>query len=147
MIKIAYPEYSFKIKRKKDKATIFDEIRRRWVTLTPEEWVRQNFLQYLIQVKKYPSSLIAVEKEISAGERVRRSDILIYNNAAQPLLMVECKAMDIALSASAADQILGYNLAIPVKYLVITNGVFCFAYKREKNELFSLNDIPEWERG
>lgn len=147
MIKIAYPDYSFRIRKGKGKATIFDEIRKRWVALTPEEWVRQNFLQYLILVKNYPASLIAVEKEIKSNELVRRSDILIYDKTAQPLLMVECKAMEVSLNAATADQILGYNLSLPVKYLVITNGVFCFAFERNGNQLLSLIEIPEWERG
>ncbi|MCO5236439.1 MAG: type I restriction enzyme HsdR N-terminal domain-containing protein [Chitinophagaceae bacterium] len=147
MIKIAFPAYPFRINRAKDKATIFDEIRRRWVVLTPEEWVRQNFLQYLIQVKKYPASLIAVEKEMKLGELVKRGDIVIYNPSAQPILMVECKAMDIALDSGTADQILRYNISIPVKYLVITNGSYCFAFERKEKEFLSLDDIPEWKKG
>lgn len=145
MIKIAYPAYPYKIRKENDKPFIFDDIRRQWVALTPEEWVRQNFLQYLVQVKKYPSSLIAVEKEIRGGELTRRCDIVAYDKTANPLLMAECKAMHIAISATTAEQILGYNASLPVKYLVITNGSYCFAFERSGEDLHLLAEIPEWK--
>ncbi|HQW94117.1 MAG TPA: type I restriction enzyme HsdR N-terminal domain-containing protein, partial [Ferruginibacter sp.] len=100
MIKIEYPPYQPKIKkdpafngRQADREFIFDEFRKRWVVLTPEEWVRQNFLQYLTQVKKYPASLIAVEKEIKTGELKNRFDIVVYDGNTKPWMMVECKEM------------------------------------------------------
>lgn len=145
MIKIAYPAYPYKIRKENSKAFIFDDIRRQWVALTPEEWVRQNFLQYLVQVKKYPASLIAVEKEIRGGELTRRCDIVAYDKTANPLLMAECKAMHVALSATTAEQILGYNASLPVRYLIITNGSYCFAYERSGEGLHLLAEIPEWK--
>ncbi len=97
MIKIEYPEYIYKIREEAGKELIFDVLRKSWVRLTPEEWVRQNFLQYLVLVKKYPSSLIAVEKELMLGELKKRFDILVYDFNHRPWMMVECKAMEIAL--------------------------------------------------
>src|SRR4029079_850377 len=98
MIRIEYPAWPFRIKKETEKEFIFDEFRKQWLRLTPEEWVRQNFLQYLLQVKKYPASLTAVEKEIRLGELKKRFDILVYDNQHQPWLMVECKGMDVQLN-------------------------------------------------
>ena len=89
MIKIQYPKFDFRIKKEDGKEWIFDEFRKQWVRLTPEEWVRQNILQYLVQVKKYPASLIAIEKEITLGELRKRFDILIYRDA-KPWMIIEC---------------------------------------------------------
>jgi hypothetical protein len=142
MIKIAYPKYNYKIELRNNKEMIFDMVRKRWVSLTPEEWVRQNFLQYLIQVKHYPPALISVEKEIYLGELKKRCDIIIYNKNAKPFIIIECKAMDIALSAKTIEQILRYNISVPVNYLIITNGIHCFAFERGDKNFSELNDIP-----
>jgi hypothetical protein len=132
------------MKREEGKEFIFDECRRKWIRLTSEEWVRQNFLQYLLQTKKYPASLIAVEKEIRLGELKKRFDILIYNAQHQPWLMVECKAMEEPLQDNVLHQVLRYNIAVPVPYLVITNGAASFAYIRKNNQLQMLEDLPEY---
>ena len=145
MIKIAYPPHPYKIKTENGKEFIFDLIRKQWVVLTPEEWVRQNFLQYLLQVKKYPGALIAVEKEIRLGELVKRCDIVIYDKNANPLLMTECKAMEVDLNVTTAEQIIRYNLSLPVRYLVITNGSYCFAFERTGKDFHPLTEIPEWK--
>lgn len=147
MIKIEYPAYQYKIKTENNREFIFDAIRKQWVMLTSEEWVRQNFLQYLLQVKKFPGSLIAVEKEIRLGELIKRCDIVIYDRNATPLLMTECKAMEIEINASAAEQILRYNISLPVRYLVITNGSYCFAFERTGKDFQPLMEIPEWKDG
>src|SRR5260370_42562691 len=106
MIKIEYPTYQPKIRTQQDKEFIFDEVRKQWVFLTPEEWVRQNFLQYLIWVKNYPASLIAVEKELLLGDLKKRTDIIIYNRDTKPLLMVECKEMNVPLTEKTLQQAL-----------------------------------------
>lgn len=124
---------------------IFDIVRRLWVNLTPEEWVRQNFLQYLIQVKQYPAALISVEKEIYLGELKKRCDIVIYNTNGGPYIIVECKAMDVALSSKTVEQILRYNISLPVQYLIITNGSHCFAFERAENNFNTLRKIPGWQ--
>lgn len=142
MIKIAYPVHPFKIKNEGGKEFIFDEIRKRWTRLTPEEWVRQNFLQYLIRVKGYPSSLIAIEKEIYVGELKKRFDILIYNSRHQPWMMVECKAMTIPLHEKVLDQLLRYNLSVPVPFLVITNGSYVAGWERRETGAEVLSKLP-----
>ncbi|HRN57038.1 MAG TPA: type I restriction enzyme HsdR N-terminal domain-containing protein [Agriterribacter sp.] len=144
MIKIAYPAHPYKIKAENGREFIFDVIRKQWVALTPEEWVRQNFLQYLLQVKKYPGALIAVEKEIRLGELAKRCDIVVYNNNAIPLLMVECKAMEVPISTAAAEQIIRYNISLPVRYMIITNGSYCYAFERNENDFRPLREIPGW---
>lgn len=142
MIKIEYPEYQPKIKTENNKELLFDEVRKKWIILTPEEWVRQNFLQYLIQVKKYPASLIAVEKEIKLGELKKRFDIVVHDRNAKPWMIIECKEMDVALDQSVLDQVLRYNIALQVSYLVITNGNFCMASAIANNEWKEINDLP-----
>lgn len=117
----------FKIKTTDGKQTIYDIIRKKYVPLTPEEWVRQHFLQYIIEVKKYPVSLIAVEKNIKIGPVTKRFDILIHKNA-EPWMLVECKSETIQLNEPVLSQILAYNSTLKVKYLTITNGTtfHCF---------------------
>jgi len=141
MISIRYPEPAFRIKSEGGKDFLFDSFRKKWLVLTPEEWVRQNFLQYLVQELKYPESLIAVEKEFRFGEMKRRFDILVYNKSHQPWLMVECKAPEIILDQSVLEQVLRYNISIPVEYLVITNGSNGFAWQKGR-ELLPINVMP-----
>ena len=126
MIDIQFPEQPFKIKKLKDRDFIFDVFRKQWIVLTPEEWVRQNFLQYLITVKKYPASLIAVEREILVGDLRRRFDIVVFKDA-KPWMIVECKELKVPLSEAVLKQALNYNVSLQVKYLVVTNGASTFA--------------------
>ena len=143
MIKIAYPRHPFKIKNEEGKEIIFDEVRKRWTRLTPEEWVRQNFLQYLIQVKNYPISLIAVEKEINLGELKKRFDILVYNASHKPWMMVECKAMQVPLDEKVLHQLLRYNMSVPVDFLVITNGSYVAGWERKDDRVELLKELPD----
>ena len=145
MVVINYPEPDFRIKKEGGKEFIFDALRKKWLLLTPEEWVRQNFVQYLIQSKNYPSSLIALEKEIRLGELKKRFDILVYDNNHQPWMMIECKAVEIKLDDEVLQQVLRYNISVPVKYIVITNGSFTYAWQKEKNGLPSIYEIPAWQ--
>lgn len=110
--------------------------------LTPEEWVRQNFLQYLIHVKKYPASLIAVEKEIRLGELKKRFDIVVHDKALKPWMVIECKEMDVPLNEMVLDQVLRYNITLQVPYLVITNGSYCMAMECTNKQLTELNELP-----
>lgn len=143
MLKINYPEYSFRIKKEKNKEFIFDELRRRWIMLTPEEWIRQNFLQYLIQVKNYPKSLFSIEKTINLGELKKRCDIIVYRNGL-PWMIVECKEMNVDLNLPVLDQILRYNMAVPVKYLILTNGKKTLAFEISEYGLTEINDLPDF---
>ena len=142
MIKIDYPPYQPKIKKENKKEFIFDEFRKRWVVLTPEEWVRQNFLQYLTLIKKYPASLIAIEKEIKLDELKKRFDIVVYDSHTKPWMIVECKEMNVALDRTVLDQVLRYNINLQVPYLVITNGSYCMAMTFEKDKMVELDTMP-----
>lgn len=145
MITITYPQPDFRIKKEAGNEFIFDSLRKKWVALTPEEWVRQNFIQYLIKEKKIPASLIAVEKEIKLGEMKKRFDILVYDNDHQPWMMIECKATDIKLDEAVLQQVLRYNISMPVKCLVITNGSTAYAWTKHNNTLQPAGEIPGWE--
>jgi hypothetical protein len=141
-IKINYPPPAFKIRDKEGLETIFDEARRKWVVLTPEEWVRQNFIQYLVQVKGYPLSLIAVEREIKLGELRKRFDIIVFNRDGGVHLLVECKAMDIVLDDKIIRQTLAYYSVLQSAWLIMTNGTYCAGFKKEGNRLEEVTDIP-----
>ncbi|UEG50179.1 type I restriction enzyme HsdR N-terminal domain-containing protein [Ferruginibacter lapsinanis] len=127
-----------------EKEYIFDAVRKQWVVLTPEEWVRQNFLQYLIQVKCYPASLIAIEKEIQLGELKKRFDIVVYDASTLPWMIIECKEMNVPLDAAVLNQVLRYNQVLKVPFLVITNGSNTVAYSTKNNELIELLVLPEF---
>ena len=144
MIPVAYPEPHFKIKTEAGKQSIFCLIRKRWMVLTPEEWVRQNFLAYLISVLKYPATLIAVEKEISLGELNKRFDILVYNGLHQPWMMIECKEPEVGLNETVLQQALRYHISIPVEIIIITNGGSTIGWKKEGGELMMIKDFPAW---
>ncbi|MCX6318789.1 MAG: type I restriction enzyme HsdR N-terminal domain-containing protein [Bacteroidetes bacterium] len=142
MIPVTYPAPSFKIEKREGVECIFDTFRKKWIVLTPEEWVRQNFLQYLLQSLHYPASLIAVEKEIRLGELKKRFDILVYDRDHAPWLIVECKSMDVQLSESVLQQALRYSISVPASYIVITNGSHCMAWHRHEGELKPINELP-----
>ena len=142
MLTVQYPEPEFRIRKEEGREQVFDRFRKKWVTLTPEEWVRQNFVAYLTQVLKYPESLLAIEKEIKLGELNKRFDILIYNREHQPWLMVECKAPEVNLSEDVLQQVLRYSITLPVTYLLITNGSYTMGWKRENGQLQPLTGMP-----
>ena len=141
MLQINFPYHNFRIKKEKDKHFIFDEVRRRWVALTPEEWVRQNFLQYLIQVKSYPPSLISVEKIIKVGELTKRYDIVVYNKN-NPWMIVECKESNTSINTQVIEQVMRYNMALSISYFIVTNGNESFGYKIEDNSFIELKSLP-----
>lgn len=145
MIFINYPPHQYKIREPEPKKEeIWDEVRRQWVSLTPEEWVRQNFIQFLIQVQKYPGSYLAVERKIQIGEVKKRFDILVYDQAVKPWMMIECKKTEVALDKKVLKQILNYNIAVPVPYLIITNGHYCYGYHRTGTDLVEIEVLPEY---
>jgi hypothetical protein len=145
MIKIQYPPHRPNIKMLDGKEFIFDEIRRQWVVLTPEEWVRQNFLGYLVREKLYPASLLAVEKEIEVSGLRKRFDIVVYGRDALPWMIVECKEMNVALKGPVLDQALRYNISLGVKYIAITNGSYCYAFLANAGKLEEINELPAFE--
>ncbi len=143
------PEYNFKFKEEEEegKKLIFDEIRKAYVAMTPEEWVRQNFLKYLQHEKKFPQSLISVEKALQVYKLKKRADIVVYNNSAKPILIVECKAPHIKITQDAFDQAARYNIKLRVNYLVITNGIehYCCKVDLRENNYTFLKEIPEYK--
>ena len=143
MIKIIYPDIKPAIKTANEKELIFCVVRKRWYAITPEEWVRQNFLNYLIKVLNYPAALIAVEKKIEMGEVKKRFDIVVYKDAA-PFLIVECKEMNVPLSESTLRQVLNYNSTIQAPFMVVTNGNFCAAFEKNGNEFREVSEFPTY---
>ncbi|HQV06376.1 MAG: type I restriction enzyme HsdR N-terminal domain-containing protein [Chitinophagaceae bacterium] len=142
MVEIDYPQPDFKIKKSGSKEFIFDAIRKKWLLLTPEEWVRQNLVQYFIKSLNYPPALIALEKEIKLGTLKKRFDILVYTPHHQPWLMVECKAMQVPLDEEVLRQILRYNMSVPVSFMAITNGNKCFVWENINGQLVERNEFP-----
>ena len=144
MITVKYPEPDFRIKEEESKKYLFDRIRKIWVLLTNEEWVRQNFIQYLIQELKYPVSLIAVEKEIQLGELKKRFDILVFNKDHQPWMLIECKAAEINLDEKVFRQVLRYHISVPCSYLLITNGHYTYGWEKTGGEIKEMTEMPVW---
>jgi len=138
------PTYSFNIKFQEQRKYIFDTLRKKYVLLTPEEWVRQNFLKYLIEEKKYPASLISVEMEIKLNKLSKRCDAVVFNRNGEPALIVECKAPSVKIDQLVFEQIARYNMQLKVDYLIVTNGLkhFCCKINFENQSYKFLNDIP-----
>ena len=147
MLKLSFPNYEFRLKKIDEKRFIFDEIRKKYIELTAEEWVRQNCIKFLINEKKYKSQLIAVEKKIILNNLTKRFDIIAYDNNGDPNLLVECKAPNIAIKQQTFDQILSYNRVINSKYLMITNGIIHYYCKIDNidNKINFLKDIPHYK--
>ena len=144
MIKIEYAKYQFKIKKENNIEFIFDVFRKRWIVLTPEEWVRQNILQYLTGTKKYPAKLIAIEKEIYLGELKKRCDVVVYDRNALPWMIIECKEMNAPINSKTLGQVLRYHITLPAKYLVITNGSYCYGFEKKEGQFFEINELPSY---
>ena len=142
MIPISFAEASFRTKTENGQDFIFDTIRKKWLLLTTEEWVRQNFIRYLVEQKKYPVTLIALEKEIRLGELKKRFDILVYNKDHEPWMMVECKSPSVNLSNDVLQQVLRYNISVPVRYLVITNGNSTIGWIKNEKGIELIPDLP-----
>ena len=144
MQKLNLPEYIFRIKQENAKQLIFDKIRKKFIVLTPEEWVRQNFIEYLKNEKKYPAALMAVEKQVIVNGKQRRFDLLIYSRKGQPRLIAEFKSPDVKITQETFDQVVRYNMALCVEKVIVSNGLQHFAceidYKR--NSYNYLNEIP-----
>ena len=144
MYKLNLPEYTFRTKTENTKTLIFDSIRKKFVVLTPEEWVRQNFIQYLIKEKNYPQNFMAVEKQIKVNRLQRRFDLLVYQRNGTPHLIAEFKAPNVKITQDAFDQVVRYNMALRVERVVVSNGMQHFACEidYEKNSYSFLKEIP-----
>jgi hypothetical protein len=138
---------TFKFIIKNQKRYIFDSIRKKYVVLTPEEWVRQNTIHYLVHAKNYPPNLIRIEQKLKGKEQFFRSDIVIYDRNGNAKMIVECKAENIKITQDVFDQISKYNMQFEVEYLMVTNGkqnYICKLDYIEKNFIF-LNEIPDYQ--
>lgn len=146
MQKLNFPSYKFRLKNSENKTQIFDEVRKKFVVLQPEEWVRQHCLHYLIYEKKYPISLINVEKELYVHHQKKRYDIVIFNTDGSVCCIIECKAPSVAIDQSVFDQIAQYNLTLDTTYMMITNGInhyYCTMNTASKSYQF-LESLPNY---
>ena len=142
------PEFEFAYRKVGETRMIFDPIRRRFVKLTPEEWVRQNFVQFLVQDRAYPRSLIGIEKGFAFRGKPRRADVAAHDRNGRCVLLAECKAPDVAVSQKAFDQISLYNQALGARYLVVTNGVvhYCCRTELASGTCTFVDAIPHFEQ-
>jgi hypothetical protein len=140
------PNFKFKIKSKENKLFIFDIIRKKYVSLAPEEWVRQHVIHYLTKIKHYPISHIGVEKKLLLNELTKRPDIVVFNSDGSPHIIVECKAPEIYLKQDTFDQIARYNLKLNANFLMVTNGLqHIYSAMDFKNEQYHfLEDLPNY---
>jgi len=132
---LKYPSFDVRVEKKKGKAYIFDFIRKKWLVLTPEEWVRQHVVNYLVKVIQLSASKIAIEKELQLNDLKKRFDIVVYDDALKPLLIVECKAPYIQLDKSTIEQAKRYNLVLKANLLMITNGVSDLVLDNQNKEV------------
>ncbi|MCT4604071.1 MAG: type I restriction enzyme HsdR N-terminal domain-containing protein [Marinifilum sp.] len=141
------PTYSFKIKSDLQRKLIFDSIRKKYVVLTPEEWVRQNFIRFLIEEKGFPASLIAVEKKVDVNLLPQRSDVVLYNRNANPVMIVECKASKVKITQDVFNQVARYNMKLRVPFLLVTNGLkhFCCYMDYDNKSFKFLENIPDYQ--
>lgn len=148
MQKLNFPKYNFRFKNNENKTLIFDIIRKKFVVLTPEEWVRQHTLHFLITEKKYPVSYINVEKQLLLNDTLKRCDIITFKNNGNVEIIIECKAPSVSINQITFDQIARYNLALNSNLLMVTNGLthyFCKMDIKNKKYLF-LPDLPKYDR-
>lgn len=146
MQELNFPKFSFRFKNSENKVSIFDSIRKKFVVLQPEEWVRQHCIQYLINIKHYPKSLINVEKELVVNTLKKRYDIVVFNSDGSIHLIVECKSPKVNINQNTFDQIAQYNLVLNADYLMVTNGLNHYYCQMDFiNERYHfLRDIPKY---
>ena len=147
MFRLNLPQYEIKIGEKDGKRTIFDFLRRKYVALTPEEWVRQHFTHYLTTHKGYPKGLMGNEVELHVGEKRLRCDTVLYNKQGQPQMIIEYKAPTIQIQQKTFDQISVYNLLLHVDYLIVSNGLqhYCCKMDYDSQKYSFLKDIPDYQ--
>jgi hypothetical protein len=147
MLKLNLPDYKYQVKKAEGKVWIFDIIRKKFVILTSEEWVRQHFLNYLIEEMKYPRSLLRIESGLTYNGLQKRSDILVYNREGNPWMIVECKAPDQKLTQHAIKQVAVYNTTLKTKYVTVTNGLqhYCYEVDWLESKTSFLQAIPHYK--
>lgn len=144
MQELNLPPFDFRLREEDGQQQIFDPIRKKFVALSPEEWVRQHFVQFLVNDRQVPASLISIEKPLKFNKMDRRADIVAHNRQGEALMIVECKAPDVKISQETFDQITRYNAVLSVPFLVVTNGLkhYCCRMDYENRTYNFLDDIP-----
>jgi len=148
MVELNFPTYSFRLKSKENKVFIFDILRKKEVVLTPEEWVRQHVVHWLLKDKNYPASIIAIEKQLQLNKTTKRTDILLFDKKGMPDVIVECKAPHIPITQASFDQIARYNLQLNANVLMVTNGLqhyYC-AIDHKKETYIFLPELPAYQK-
>ncbi|MDD7224895.1 MAG: type I restriction enzyme HsdR N-terminal domain-containing protein [Prevotella sp.] len=147
MQELNLPRYEISVKRNGERLTIFDFLRRRHVALTPEEWVRQHFVHFLVEHKGYPKGLLANEVELSVGEKNLRCDSILYDPSLKPRMIVEYKAPSVVVTQKVFQQIATYNLLLHVDYLVVSNGLthYCVKMDYDNQKYLFLDDLPDYK--
>lgn len=146
MKQLNFPQYEFKLRKSGDGFQILDEFRKKWIVLTPEEWVRQHVLRWLVVEKLYPAGLIAVEKRISINGAERRFDAVVFDRDSRPQIIVECKAPEVKITEDVFDQTARYNLNVKAAILLITNGLnhYCCVMDHENQKYTFLKELPQF---
>lgn len=146
MYRLNLPEYEIKTSQKNGKTTIFDILRLKYVSLTPEEWVRQHFIHYIIEHKNYPKELLANEIELKIGTKRLRCDSVLYDKELHPRMIIEYKAPEITITQKVFNQISVYNQMLKVDYLIVTNGIqhYCCEMDYDNQKYLFLEDIPDY---
>jgi len=146
MLQLNLPEYNFRIKKQDDKFLIFDSQRKRYVSLTPEEWVRQHFVRFLIEVKGYPAALLAVEKQLTMNGMKKRCDAILFDKEGQPFMIIEFKAPNVAVTQATFDQVAVYNAKLKVSFFIISNGLehYCCKVNTETARYEFFPEIPDY---
>lgn len=141
-----FPSFEFRIERISGKLMIFDVLRKKMVVLTPEEWVRQHVLRYLIEIRKYPRTMIKVESGLRYNTMLKRTDILVYDQKGNPFLVIECKSPDSKLDDKVLHQVAAYSRSLAVRYIGISNGLkhYFWSVDQEGRETLPLSDFPEY---
>lgn len=147
MYELNLPKYGIKIKNDKGHQSIFDVLRRKYVALTPEEWVRQHFVHFLIEHKGYPKALMANEIQLAIGNKKLRCDSVLYDRMLKPRMIIEYKAPTVSITQKVFDQITIYNMLLHVDYLVVSNGIkhYCCRMDYANQKYLFLEDIPDYQ--
>jgi hypothetical protein len=144
MQSLNFPQYDFQIREGEKNTEIFDEVRKKWLVLTPEEWVRQHCVIYLRDALNYPMSLMEIEKGLNVAKLKKRADIVVSNTQGENIMIVECKAPEIRIDQKVMDQAGRYNSTLRVPYLLITNGLRHFCCKNIDGKWEFLKSVPNW---
>jgi type I site-specific restriction endonuclease len=144
--KLNFPSFEFRIEKIENKLMIFDVLRKKSVRLTPEEWVRQHLIRYLIEIRHYPKSMIKVESGLKYNTLLKRSDVLIFDQAGSPFMVIECKSPETKLDDNVVHQVAAYSRSLQVRYIGISNGLnhFCWEIDQKNRSTVSLDDFPEY---